>query len=100
MGPYQPRSGREAAASQEQLWTAVLDCRPLAGLKLAADDLREQARAEALLSRMLADAKVVAPRPAVGAARRWLGAALVWAGERLQGTWRAAPGPAVPEGLA
>jgi hypothetical protein len=90
MYPHEPPRGRDAAAKQEQLWTTILDYRHAAGLKLMADDFREQARAEAALALALheAGAEAVQVSP-LRALRQRVGGALVRAGRRLQGASRA-----------
>jgi hypothetical protein len=100
MLPYQPLSGRDAAARHEQLWTTILDYRHAAGLKVMADDFREQARAEAALAQALKEAGVEPGwRSGLRALRHQVGGALVRAGERLQGATRAgAAMDAVPAG--
>jgi hypothetical protein len=86
MYPYQPLSGRDAAAKRDQLWSTILDYRHAAGLKLTADDMQERTRAEVARSILLKEAGLHAgPSLLLRELRQWMGAALVRVGERLQG---------------
>ena len=88
MYPYYQTLGYKAAETrQAELLDTIRDCRYLAAHKLAADDLRERAIAEAARSRLLAANGVVPGwRPAIDGMRQFLGGALVGVGSRLQGT--------------
>ena len=87
MYPYYQTLGYKAAETRRaELLDAIRDYRYLAAHKLAADDLRERAIAEAARSRLLAANGVVPGwRPAIAEMRQRLGAVLVGVGSRLQG---------------
>ena len=86
MYPYQLLTSREMLAQRDRLWTTIVDFRQVAGLKLMADDMREQARREATISLALKEAGVKPDwLPRFSTVRERLGAILVSAGERLQG---------------
>ena len=88
MYPYYQTLGYKAAETrQAELLDTIRDYRYLAAHKLAADDLRERAIAEAARSRLLAANGVVPGwRPAIAGMRQRVGAALVGVGTWLQGT--------------